>query len=420
MAPLPVDVLLGIYLGILTGILPALVAFALGFLFRYVTGITIPAFAVVVLGVAIAGVNGGLLALVDPTIISSTAAPTLVPALVVVLMITLYAHHKGDELGMRVPRRVTFHGLRERTLSADVVRRVGDRGRVRLRIAGDIGDVEGYPPLPDDVRREIREREWIFETAPLPALESTFADRLRSEFDLADVQVEIDERARATVRAAPPLSGLSKHVSTGRRAVAIDTLVPTGIARGDEVTVRTPSGSVQGTIVSVPDAKSAAPTATDSAPGPEATGANSVSAEAGMDDAALPAPGPSTVRAQTTAGGEGRLAISVPRAEARSLLGADDPMVVVRSRGTHKEFELVSLLRLVGLRFQKISVGEAVGGATLAELDLREVYGVAVLAVRRPDGWTVAPRGTARINTGDEVFAVGEREALNRVTEALA
>lgn len=60
MASFPVEVLPGLYLGILTGIIPALVAWAFGFAFEYVTGVTVPAFGVVVLAVAIAGVNGGL------------------------------------------------------------------------------------------------------------------------------------------------------------------------------------------------------------------------------------------------------------------------------------------------------------------------------------------------------------------------
>ena len=51
MAPFPVEVLLGIYLGFLTGIIPAMVAWLLGFVFRYVTGVTVPGLGVVVYGI---------------------------------------------------------------------------------------------------------------------------------------------------------------------------------------------------------------------------------------------------------------------------------------------------------------------------------------------------------------------------------
>jgi len=56
---LPVEIVFGIYLGIITGIVPALVAGVLGFVFKYVTDVTIPGLGVVVLALAIAGINGG-------------------------------------------------------------------------------------------------------------------------------------------------------------------------------------------------------------------------------------------------------------------------------------------------------------------------------------------------------------------------
>ncbi|MUV61615.1 potassium transporter TrkA, partial [Halobacterium sp. CBA1126] len=49
MTSTPVQALHGIYLGLLAGVIPALVSFGFGFLFRYVTGLTVPAFGVVVL-----------------------------------------------------------------------------------------------------------------------------------------------------------------------------------------------------------------------------------------------------------------------------------------------------------------------------------------------------------------------------------
>ena len=71
MAALPIEVLYGIYLGLLTGIIPAFVAGGLGFVFRYVTGVTLPGLGVVALAVAIAGINGGLLGLLEEDVASS-------------------------------------------------------------------------------------------------------------------------------------------------------------------------------------------------------------------------------------------------------------------------------------------------------------------------------------------------------------
>ncbi|MFB6105109.1 MAG: hypothetical protein ABEJ57_08555 [Halobacteriaceae archaeon] len=98
---LPVQVLRGLYLGVLTGIIPALIAWALAFTFRYITNITVPSFALGVLGVAIAGVNGGFLAFNDPNVVQSANSVTLITAILVVMLMAFYAHARGDQTGAR-------------------------------------------------------------------------------------------------------------------------------------------------------------------------------------------------------------------------------------------------------------------------------------------------------------------------------
>lgn len=414
MAPLPIEVLFGIYLGVLTGIIPALISGVLGFVFKYFTDVTVPGFAVVVLGLAIAGVNGGFLALSDPTLLRNASAPVIVIAIIVVLMITLYAHAKGDELGAKFPHRLSLETLRERTLSSDVVEFVGSRGEVRVEVSGEVGDIEGYPPLPAAIRTGIREGDWRLPAdLPISELESRLAERLRTEFDLSEVTVEIDERGRATVSAAPPLSGLSKRVPSGRRAVSVQTLVPSGLARGDEVTVVTADKRVEGTVLSV--GVGSAPSPSEEA---KASSGDSPVADGGTTDGETPPPQPQA----TAKGGNGRLTVAVARPEASTLLRAERPRVVVGSRGVRREFELVSLLRRAGRRFRRVAVraGSTLDGTTLGSAGVRDTYGVAVLAVRHPDGWTVAPRGSERLTGGDEVFIVGSREHLDGFQEAVA
>lgn len=91
----------------LTGIIPALVAWGLGFVFKYVTGVSIPGFGVVVLALAIAGVNGGLLALTDQTVTRQATGPVVVVAILVVLMMFLYARAKGGRDGGDVTRNTS-------------------------------------------------------------------------------------------------------------------------------------------------------------------------------------------------------------------------------------------------------------------------------------------------------------------------
>jgi hypothetical protein len=415
MAALPFEVLLGLYLGLLTGIVPAVVAWTLGFGFRYFTGVTVPGFAVVVLGVAIAGVNGGLLGLLDQNV---TAAPTRVAvAVLVVFGITLYAHAQGDRLGANLPKRVSLRRLTERTLSTDVVELVGGRGQVRVRVTGGVADVEGYPPLPADLRTTIREATYSFSAdVPLSELETRVADRLRTDHDLSAVSVRLDERARAEVAAAPPLGALSKRVPAGQRAVSLTTLVPTGLAAGDEVTVVASERDFAASVLSV----TPAPASTADAAGDGDVSDATAATDGGEDD--LPTPPRPT---PTAAGGETRVTLAVDRADASDLLAADPERLVVRSRGVRREFELVSLLRRAGRRFRRLTVreGGALDGVTLGDASVRDTYGVAVLAVRPATGgggWQLAPEGSTELHAGDDVFAVGSRDDLARFVEVVA
>lgn len=416
MAALPIEVLYGIYLGLLTGIIPAFVSGALGFAFRYVTGVTLPGLGVVALAVGIAGVNGGLLGLLDQTVSSS---PRLLVAVVVVMMLALYAHNRGDKLGQELPRRFSLRRLRRRTLSAEVVELVGNMGRATITTAPPVRDLEGYPPLPADLRETLESEQWTFPgDLPLSELESRLTERLRTDYDLADVSVSVDEGGRATIAAAPPSGGLSRRVPSNYRAVSIAALVPTGLARGESVEVLTDEGMVDGTLLSAssdPD---------EASPVPGEAGART---DGGTDQE--PTPTISHVRAPTTEGGEGRVTVAVPREDAAVLLRADRGRIVVRSRGTRREYELLSLFRRTGNRVRRVTVrrGGELDGVTLGTAGVRDTYGVAVLTLRpgadRDDAdrrWRFSPRGDATVRAGDELFVVGEPTALGEFEEAVA
>ncbi len=408
MASFPVEVLYGIYLGVLTGIVPGLVAWALGFAFRYVTDVSIPAFGVVVLSVALAGVNGGLMALADPTITRGANAVTVTTAVVVVSMVSLYAHSRGDAMGTQFPTRLSLRQLRERTLSTDVMGSLAGREKVRIRVVGDVADMEGYPPLSDETRAEVQGSEWTFpRDLRISELEERLADRLETEFDLGDVAVTVGEGGRAAVVAAPPFSGLSKRVPSDRRAVSIDALLPTGLARNDEVTVITADAQVSGTVVSAHTGGGA-----DPRPEPKSEPETDDS-----EDGGLPRP----VRAPTTAGGEGRLTVAVTRTDAGPLVRADRARVVVESRGVRREYELISMLRRAGRRFRRVSVGSdgPLDGTTLGVASVREQYGVAVMAVQSTGMWELVPRGETGLSAGDELFVVGTPEHLDAFAGAV-
>jgi len=411
MASLPVEILLGIYLGLLVGMVPALVSWALGFAFKYITDVTIPGFGVVALAIALAGVNGGLLALADQSITSNPNAPRVITAIVVVGMISLYAHSKGDKMGASTPHRLSFSNLRKRTISKDLADLIGGGDEVRIRVVGEVTDMEGYPPLPEELRAKLRSAELTFPAdVPIDELEARMADRLRTEYDLGDVSVTIDERGRATVVAAPPFSGLSKRITDGRHAVSVSGLIPTGLARGDEVTVITANAQVRGTVVSANSG-----TTESEEPDIEPRMTDEPAAD---DEEETPKP----VRAPTTSGGEGRLTVAVTRTDVQPLLRADQAKVVVESRGTRREYEVISLLRRADKRFRRFTVraGSKLAGHTVGSARLQEAYGVVVLAVRKTDGWTIAPRGDTTLTEGDELFAVGTRGDLEEFAGSTA
>ena len=417
---LPAQLLLGIYLGALTGVFPALAAWGLGFTFRYFSGVTIPGTVVMVFAVALAGVQGGLLGLLDASAVSDPTKQTAyVVALLVVMMAALYSHKRGDEMGATFPRRLTLKRLRDRTLPADVIEHVGRFGRVRIRVVGEVGDVEGYPPLPAALRAEIREGEWTFPAdLPVSALETRLADRLTAAHDLAEVVATIDAEGQATISAAPAPGSLSRRVPEGERAVSVDALLPTGLARGDEVTLSADGGVVAGTVLgagsgegeSTPTAK---PAGSDGEGGKDAENADGDEVE----ERAVESP-----TNPTTAGGEGRVTVAASHDGARTLLGTESAGLVVEAKGTRRELELVSLLRRAGKRFARVSIradGD-LDGTTLGEARIRDTHDVVVLAVKRSGTWRFAPRGDTTLDEGDELFAVGTRSALAAFEGAVA
>lgn len=399
MASLVIEVLLGIYLGLLTGIVPALIAGSLGFTFKYVTGVTLPGLGVVVLAVAIAGVSGGLLGLVDPNIAQS---PRLLVAVVVVMMLSLYAHAQGDKLGSQLPRRFSFRDLGTRTLSGEVIFNVGGLGRVEVTPFGDVQDIEGYPPLSEELRADIADGRWEFSSdLPIEAIERRLEERLLASYGLTDAEVEVDDKGRARIAAAPPLGSLSGHVPPGQRAVSIAALVPTGIARGEHVALHLPDRIIEGTVVSArsdPDA-----------PGP-------IIADGGND-----APTASTPAPQTT-GGEGRVTVAVSGEDAVELLHHDRARVVVLPRGLGLEYQAVKLLREAGNRFTRVTVGSIAGDPTVA--DVAGDIEVRVLAINSAllgedeaigRSWQIDPRGSQRLHTGDELIAAGSPDATREL-----
>ena len=397
------ELLLGIYLGLLAALFPALIAFSLGFTFKYVTDVSVPGLGVVVLGGALAGISGGLMGLIDPEIADNWAGIT---AIGVILMACLWAHSVGDKLAVATPRKLTLKTIRAHRLSTDVLDRVDALGRFRVTVDGEVEDLEGYPPLPESLREEIRTDTWkLSADLSLPELEATLTEKLLEGYDLAEAAVRIDSKGNATIAAAPSIGGLSRRVPQGARAVSIDTLIPTGIARSDRVTIRLPEGDVGGPVVS------ARTHGVNEEPEPEVEKSED-------EDSTARTPR----RAPTTTGGDGQVTIACSNEDAKPLLSHSTAPTVVEARGSRPEYEAIGILRRGGNRFQKhvVGTGSVLDGTPIREVKFRATYGVAVLAMRRGVSITIVPREDVVLAAGDELLVVGDRADLRSFAEVVA
>lgn len=400
------NLLVGAYIGVLTGVFTALLVFGLTFAFMYLAGVKFPVVYAMLIALGGAGIQGGIRVFIrNPDLLASG---TGVVAFLIVMVMALYAHDRGQKLGEALPpKRTLFRGIQKRALSPEVVRQIGRFGQVRIRTSGEVADMEGYLPLPDDIRTAIRNGEWTFPgDLPVHELERRLSETLVTEYDLEDVTVRIDQRGRATITAAPPSGSLSRRVPPGKQVVAMDTVVPTGIAEGDEVKADMSGTPVAGRVVS------AATDASDENAAPEADDGDD-----DLDDAEVPIP----VIAGVT-GGTGRLAVAVDPGDVSTVVEKDVSRLVVRSRGTNREYELVSLLRRDNNGFEKLALraeGDLVD-ASIGDVGFREAYGVAVLAIKRADEWFFAPDGRTSLQAGDELFVTGRKDGLDTLRGMVA
>jgi hypothetical protein len=174
---------------------------------------------------------------------------------------------------------------------------------------------------------------------------------------------------------------------------------------GDEVAVVAEGRTVSGTVIGA------------RADGTKAETSKTAATDGGTETATQ---APTTT--PTVTGGEGRVTLVVSRSDAEFLVGVSEvERLVVHSRGVRREFELVSLLHRRGRRFRKLTVGEdgTLTGVTLGEANVRDAYGVAVMAIRHDGAWRIAPRGAQAVVAGDVLVVVGTRDALGAFEEAI-
>ncbi|NUB90473.1 hypothetical protein HTZ84_15635 [Haloterrigena sp. SYSU A558-1] len=413
-----IGVAYGLLIAVVTASLVAAVALGLG----YVRRRRLPRAASVPIAIALAGGIGYAIGVFDVDPLSEQAV-RIATALFAVGVIAAYADSLGWRLATELPRKTTLPVERGRTLSGDAIDAVDAMGQVTIRASGDVRAFDGYPPLDPDLRAALEGGAWRLPAdLPLAALETRLEDRLETTFDLEAASVAVDGRGRASIAAAPPTNGVAKRVPDGWRAVSVRTLLPTGLAPGDDVLAMTEATTVAGTVLGtsvrddvVADGGRAAPdaTATPAADGDGTGGATRSSATVAR-------------------GGEGRVTVAVPTTDAEALLEAERARIAVVSGETTREFDAVSLLERDGTAIRKVWWSEPI----LAVID-DDAVDLEVFAVRRaerddsgdsdaarPDAatnegtWRFDP-DPAAISVGAEAILLGtDGEALEKRTDS--
>lgn len=387
MTTLPTEALLGISFGLLVGVVGAVVVGVVGYVGTAYLDRSVPRALAVAIALLLAAPGAIALGALEPT---PAHAPRALLGSFVVILLALYGNSRGQWLGESLPRDVALPTVRERTLSTDAAGSIDGTGHVTVQTSGEIRDVDGYPPLSPPVKQALRESSWQFPAdLPIPELATRLEDRVRSHHDLAVVSASVDARGRATLAAAPRTAGVAARVPDGYRAVTVSSLVPSGLAPGDDVVVHTKSDAVAGSVLGVGAATSA-------------DGAGSAPPGADRVDDADP-------RAPVT--------VSVPTEEAAALMGPTPGRVVAVPRGVPQDFEAVSLLDRADATVRKILLTAEVRDAIESEdgaVDVLAVQSSAGDATTLDPGWTIAPSDDD-VAAADVGFVAGATPVLDRL-----
>lgn len=147
------------------------------------------------------------------------------------------AAYGGRRIGDRVSKSDRF---RRPSITGSVSPLVRAAGRhITVTVPSEIGDIEGYDAIDDDTRKSLTGKTFTFPRGlTIGELQSQFASRLRDEYDVGYVDVEIDETATVTYLALGKRSrGLGPTLPTGTHAVAVRSDPAFSASPGDTIQI---------------------------------------------------------------------------------------------------------------------------------------------------------------------------------------
>ncbi|MFP8952959.1 hypothetical protein ACLI4Z_08310 [Natrialbaceae archaeon A-arb3/5] len=368
----------------------------------------------VAIGLALAACNGYVIGFVTVSAFESIGQLLRVGvASAVVAVYTLYAKRLGERLLSELPIGASYPLVRSRTLSADAIDAVDAIGQVTIRPSGEIGTVEGYPPLPPGLRETLAAESWRLPAdLPLSELETVLENSLRASYALSAVSVSIDGRGRASIQAAPASSELASRVPDGWRSVSISATVPIGMGTNEESIVHADGEFVRGFVLAVE---------------PTRTTSRESMADSGYASHGTGTPDRNETRSASvcrpTSDGKARVTVAVSTVDVETVLRADHRHIIVPSHDSDDAAAAVSHLERSGQLIRKIPVTDLTAALGESDIDRDEIRFLAASRVDEQAStvahgheWIATPT-IDELADCESVFIVGDTPLVKRLVE---
>jgi len=312
----------------------------------------------VALGQAITGSTGPL----EPLVVAFNLAAFAVAGTLVVPAI-----RAGDRVGVLV-----LGATDTRELAGDVGGFVQSVGRaITVDLPADIGDIEGYDPVSEDVKADLAGKTLVFpRRLTVEQLRERVTARMKDDYDVGYVDVELDAEGTVSyLGLGRRVAGIGPTLPPGTAAVAAHADPPNAASSGDLVQVWSVEDGTQNRVATA-----------------ELRGVHGDAVTLAVDE----------TDAESLAGGDFRLA-TLPREP-----GADRQFAALL-RGADETITVVS-----------VAAGSDLDGATVSEAS-----GV-VVAVRSNGSVDSIPDRSRVLATGDTVYAVVRPDGARRLEAAAA